>query len=140
MLINGVIIMSSKENCKSFVLGMKCQGYEGSEMCSHCPCFNKNTETTPQNLERMRFYEDQNQPTEKRKPKASEQQVGGTHYTDMGIQPFEFTYANYGYIGLKAAVHTKVNKYLGRVKDNEVEQLKKARHCLDILIEKAELQ
>lgn len=72
--------------------------------------------------------------------KASSTQIGGTHYTSMGIQPFEFTYANYGYMGLKAAVHTKVNKYLGRVKDNEIEQLKKARHCIDILIEKAELE
>lgn len=72
--------------------------------------------------------------------KASETMIGGTHYTSMGIQPFEFTYANYGYMGLKAAVHTKVNKYLGRVKDNEIEQLKKARHCIDILIEKAELE
>ncbi len=70
---------------------------------------------------------------------ASASQVGGTHYTDMGIQPLEYTYANYGYIGLKAAIHTKVNKYLGRIKDDEVEQLKKARHCIDLLIEKAEL-
>lgn len=134
----------NKDMCNSFVVGMKCQGHEGSEMCRDCPCFNRNTETTPANLERMRFYQDQNESsrsiTRRAEPKASEQQVGGTHYTDMGIQPFEFTYANYGYIGLKAAVHTKVNKYLGRVKDNEVEQLKKARHCLDILIEKAELQ
>ena len=29
-------------------------------------------------------------------------------------------------------------KYINRNKDNEVEQLKKARHCIDILIEKAE--
>ncbi|CAM0030543.1 hypothetical protein VPHD530_0039 [Vibrio phage D530] len=126
----------NENNCKSFVMGMRCKGHDGSEMCGNCPCLSPLATATPQELEIMRFYEDQKKPA----LKASEKQVGGTHYTDMGIQPFEFTYANYGYIGLKAAVHTKVNKYLGRVKDNEVEQLKKARHCLDILIEKAELQ
>ncbi len=71
--------------------------------------------------------------------KASNTQVGGSHYTEMGIQPLEFTYRNYGYAGLKAAVHTKVNKYF-RCKKDEVEDLKKARHCIDILIEKAELE
>jgi hypothetical protein len=69
--------------------------------------------------------------------KATDTQVGGTHYTDLKIQPFELTYANFGYAGLKAAVYTKVNKYMTRSKDNEIQQLEKARHCLDILIEKA---
>lgn len=67
-------------------------------------------------------------------------QVGGTHYEDMGIQPFEYTYANYGYFGLQASVHTKVNKYILRDKGCHLENLKKARHCLDVLIEKAELE
>lgn len=69
--------------------------------------------------------------------KASETQIGGTHYTEMGLQPFEATYLNFGYMGLKAAVYTKVLKYF-RSKNNELEDLKKARHCIDILIEKAE--
>jgi hypothetical protein len=72
--------------------------------------------------------------------KASETQVGGSHYTDLKIQPLELTYANFGYIGLKAAIYTKVNKYMTRKKDDEIGQLKKARHCLDFLIEKAELE
>jgi len=67
-------------------------------------------------------------------------QIAGSHYTDLKIQPLELTYANFGYAGLKSAIYTKINKYMTRNKDNEVEQLKKARHCLDILIEKAELQ
>jgi hypothetical protein len=70
--------------------------------------------------------------------KASETQEGGNHYTDLKIQPLELTYLNFGYEGLKAAIYTKVNKYMLRKKDNELGQLKKARHCLDILIEKAE--
>jgi hypothetical protein len=70
--------------------------------------------------------------------KASETQEGGNHYTDLKIQPLELTYLNFGYEGLKAAIYTKINKYMLRKKDNELGQLKKARHCLDILIEKAE--
>lgn len=70
--------------------------------------------------------------------KASDRQVGGTHYKTLGIQPLEHTYITYGYIGLKAAVHTKVDKYLKRNKDNEVQDIKKAIHCLEILLEKAE--
>lgn len=71
---------------------------------------------------------------------ALDTQVGGDHYKKLGLQPLEHTYLNYGYVGLKASVHTKIDKYLLRNKDNEVEQLKKARHCLDVLIEKAELE
>ncbi len=62
-------------------------------------------------------------------------QVGGTHYTDLKIQPLELTYQNFGYTGAKAAIYTKVNKYLTRQKDDELEQLKKARHCIDLLIQ-----
>ena len=64
-------------------------------------------------------------------------QIGGKHYKALKIQPLEHTYANYGYEGLKAAVHTKVDKYLLRDKDSEVEDIKKAIHCLEILLEKA---
>lgn len=71
---------------------------------------------------------------------ALDKQVGGEHYKKLGLQPLEHTYLNYGYTGLKAAIHTKIDKYMLRNKDNEVEQLKKARHCLDVLIEKAELE
>jgi len=65
-------------------------------------------------------------------------QVGGDHYKDQKIQPLELTYLNFGYEGLKASVYTKVNKYITRKKNNHVENLKKAAHCLEILIEKAE--
>ncbi len=70
--------------------------------------------------------------------RASETQVGGGHYLSMGLQPLEACYKLYGYKGLKAAIFTKVMKYINRNKDDEVEQLKKARHCIDILIEKAQ--
>lgn len=63
-------------------------------------------------------------------------QIGGNHYLDMKLQPLEATYLNFGYLGLKASVYTKVLKYF-RSKDNELEDLQKARHCIDILIEKA---
>lgn len=60
-------------------------------------------------------------------------QVGGTHYKSLGIQPLELTYLNFGYAGVKAALYTKVNKYLTRNKGNELEDIHKAIHCLEML-------
>lgn len=69
-----------------------------------------------------------------------ETQVGGSHYTKMGIQPFEACYQNFGLAGLKASIYTKVLKYFRTKGDahKELEDLKKARHSLSVLIEKAE--
>jgi hypothetical protein len=61
--------------------------------------------------------------------KASEKQVGGSHYTDMKIQPFTFSMAN----GLDPMRHTII-KYVCRKKGGK-EDLLKARHTLDLLIE-----
>jgi len=62
------------------------------------------------------------------------EQVGGSHYKDMGIQPLEATYLNYGYEGVEAAIYTKVNKYF-RNKGDKLENLHKAAHCIDMLID-----
>lgn len=61
-------------------------------------------------------------------------QVGGSHYKDCPIQPIEFIHANgLGY------VEGAVVKYVTRWKyKNGVEDLKKARHFLDLLIELTE--
>lgn len=57
-------------------------------------------------------------------------QVGGSHYKDMAIQPMEYSMAN----KLDALQHTIV-KYVSRFrKKNGVEDLKKARHAIDMLI------
>ena len=58
-------------------------------------------------------------------------QVGGSHYKDMGIQPVEYILANnLGFI------EGAVIKYVSRWKaKNGVEDLRKARHFLDMLIE-----
>lgn len=66
-------------------------------------------------------------------------QVDGHHYTDMELQPLEMAYLRYGIEGLKAAIHVKIDKYITRKKDDEVKQLKKAKHCLEILVEMTEL-
>lgn len=66
---------------------------------------------------------------------ALDTQVGGGHYKDQGIQPFELTYANFGYKGVAASVYTKVNKYLTRNKDDHLKNLRKAEHCIQIQIE-----
>ena len=64
-----------------------------------------------------------------------EEQVGGTHYKTMRLQPIEACYQRYGLPGVKAAVHVKVDKYLGRNKGNPIEDIDKAIHCLELLKE-----
>lgn len=64
-------------------------------------------------------------------PSASARQVGGSHYCGMAIQPAEFCHANG--IGF---IEGCVIKYVCRWrKKNGVEDLRKARHFLDLLIE-----
>lgn len=58
-------------------------------------------------------------------------QEGGTHYKAMNIQPFEYIHAN----GI-AFAEGCVIKYVSRWRaKGGVEDLKKARHFLDLLIE-----
>jgi hypothetical protein len=62
---------------------------------------------------------------------ANETQVGGTHYKKKDIQPWDYIAANdLGFF------EGNIIKYLTRWKDkNGMEDLKKARHYLDKLIE-----
>ena len=58
-------------------------------------------------------------------------QVNGTHYTKLKIQPMEYSMAN----NLNACQHTAI-KYVTRYKDkNGVEDLRKAIHTIEMLIE-----
>jgi hypothetical protein len=58
-------------------------------------------------------------------------QVGGAHYTDMKIQPIEYILANR--IGFGEG---NVIKYVSRWEaKGGIEDLRKARHHLDLLIE-----
>jgi len=61
-------------------------------------------------------------------------QVGGTHYSKMAIEPIEFIVQNgLGYI------EGNVIKYISRYKNkNGLEDLKKARHYIDMLIQQEE--
>ena len=68
---------------------------------------------------------------------ALNKQVGSDHYKNLGIQPFELTLANFGYEGWRAAVYTKVNKYLIRNKNSHIQDIEKAIHCLEIQLEAA---
>ena len=61
-------------------------------------------------------------------------QVGGDHYKAMAIQPFEYITAN----GI-AFAEGSIIKYVSRHRrKGGVEDLKKARHFLDLLIEHEE--
>ena len=78
----------------------------------------------------------QEAPTEETKPiqqevKATDTQVGGNHYTKLAIQPMRYSMEN----GLDALQHTVI-KYVTRFRDkNGIEDLEKAKHCIDMLIE-----
>jgi hypothetical protein len=58
-------------------------------------------------------------------------QTGGSHYKDLKIQPVEYIHAN----GL-GFCEGSVIKYISRWRaKNGIEDLKKARHFIDLLIE-----
>ncbi len=58
-------------------------------------------------------------------------QTGGSHYKDLKIQPVEYIHAN----GL-GFCEGSVVKYITRWRaKNGIEDLKKARHFIDLLIE-----
>ena len=62
--------------------------------------------------------------------KALNTQIGGGHYKDMKIQPIEYTLANN--LGF---CEGNVIKYISRYKaKNGVEDLQKAKHYIDLLI------
>lgn len=69
--------------------------------------------------------------TDAPKAPALETQIGGSHYKDMKIQPITYSMVN----GLDACQHTII-KYVSRFRDkNGIEDLEKAKHCIDLLIE-----
>lgn len=59
-----------------------------------------------------------------------QQQIGGGHYEDMAIQPWEYFYANASADEIRGACKQNVLKYM-RVKYDRVEDLKKARWYLN---------
>ena len=65
--------------------------------------------------------------------RADDTQIGGSHYNDKTIQPWDYIIANdLGYL------EGNVVKYISRWKNkNGVEDLKKAQHYLSKLIEVA---
>ena len=63
--------------------------------------------------------------------KATDVQVGGGHYKDLAIQPAEFIYKNN-----MDFLSGNVVKYISRWKNkNGIEDLKKAKHYIDLIIE-----
>ena len=57
-------------------------------------------------------------------------QVGGDHYKSMAIQPMEYSMAN----KLDACQHTII-KYVTRFRDKGgIQDLEKAKHCIDLLV------
>lgn len=64
-------------------------------------------------------------------PSALAVQVAGSHYKDMKVQPMEYSMAN----GLDACQHTAI-KYISRFRSKGgIEDLRKAIHVIEMLIE-----
>ena len=62
---------------------------------------------------------------------ALDTQIGGDHYKTMKIQPMEYSMAN----NLDACQHTAI-KYITRFRSKGgVDDLRKAIHCIEMLIE-----
>lgn len=58
-------------------------------------------------------------------------QEGGGHYKDLKIQPMEYNMANN-----MDVLQSSIIKYVTRFRSkNGVEDLRKAKHCIDMLIE-----
>lgn len=62
---------------------------------------------------------------------ALRKQEGGEHYKDMPIQPAQYAFAN-GMHFLEGNVVKYISRW--RFKDG-IQDLKKARHCIDLLIQ-----
>lgn len=62
---------------------------------------------------------------------ASDTQVGGGHYKDMPIQPVAYIHAN-GIPFIEGCVIKYVSRWRSK---NGIEDLRKARHFIDLLIE-----
>ena len=68
---------------------------------------------------------------EAKKTGAWDRQEAGGHYKNMSIQPMEYSMAN----GFNSLQHTAI-KYISRYDSkNGVEDLKKAIHCIEMLVE-----
>ena len=84
--------------------------------------------TTPPTLQEL--HAEETKPI-KQGVKATDTQVGGNHYTKLAIQPMRYSMEN----GLDALQHTII-KYVTRFRDKAgIEDLEKAKHCIDMLIE-----
>ena len=62
---------------------------------------------------------------------AFDKQVGGSHYSNLAIQPMEYSMAN----NLDACQHTAI-KYITRFREKDgIRDLEKAIHTIQMLIE-----
>lgn len=67
---------------------------------------------------------------------ALNEQVGGAHYKDLPIQPAEYTERN-KLTYLEGAVVKYITRWRSK---NGLEDLEKAKHCIDLIIEINELR
>ena len=84
--------------------------------------------TTP--APQQELHAEETKPIQK-EVKATDTQVGGNYYTKLAIQPMRYSMEN-----RLDALQRTVIKYVTRFRDkNGIEDLEKAKHCIDMLIE-----
>lgn len=104
--------------------------YSYAQFCVHCAAANR----VPAKPAGVPFQGLETAYDPKPTPKATETMVGGQHYLKCKIQPMRYAMVN----GFDALQFT-VLKYITRFRDkNGIEDLKKARHAIDMLIEHEE--
>lgn len=104
---------------------------ESKTWCHDCYCWH-DTELMCAEIELQR--EEARQRAERVNKMASATQVGGDHYSKLAIGPLEYSMRN----KLDAMQHTVI-KYVTRFRDkNGIEDLRKAIHTLELLIEHEE--
>jgi len=67
--------------------------------------------------------------------KASSYQVGGEHYKNLKVQPWDFMESIFTHEEFTGFLKGCIIKYVSRKKYNSLEDIKKARHCIEKLIE-----
>lgn len=97
--------------------------FEGGRECPECL---REKRTDAAGMEILEVFQGADKPAG-----AWSRQEAGSHYTDMAIQPFEYSMKN----KLDPLQHTAI-KYITRFRQKGgIEDLKKAIHCVEMLME-----
>lgn len=105
---------------------LSCGGEIGSDACATCKCYMGNVLDTYK-LEVSPSKTTSDVHVAALVDGAAKTQVGGTHYTELSIQPIEVAY-----LINASPCFTKLAKYISRSKGNRLEDIDKALHVIEL--------